>query len=867
MNEIKKPTSLAKYASLSKDLVIDHLNSSQGGLTNTEAQIRLDEVGPNELSEGYKETIWSRLFEAVVNPFNIILMVIAIITLVTDILIASEKDYFTFVIILVLVFVSSAISFVQSQTSSRAVAELTKQLTNTTRVYRDGELIEIDQQEIVPGDIVHLGAGDLLPADLRFIQTKDTFVAQSALTGESTPVEKFAKTNEEEDVALTDLENIGFMGSNMVSGSAKALVLETGDRTYFGSMAQSLSGERAKNSFERGVEDISRLLIRMMIIMVPIVFVINAFNKGDLASSLVFAVSIAVGLTPEMLPVITNSTLAAGAQNMAKQQVIVRNTSAIQAFGEMDILCTDKTGTLTEDEIVVERYMNLYGEDDRRVLRHAYLNAHFQTGMKNLIDLAIISRAEKYDLNELLDNYTIVDEVPFDFNRRRMSVVLEDKSGKRQLITKGAVEEMVSISSFIELGGEVHPIDADKLAIIYQTYEKYNRQGLRMIAVAQKNEMPDADNFGIKDESDMVLIGFMGFLDPPKKSAAPAISALENHHVHPVVLTGDSEGVAINVCNAVGINTDSVYLGNDIDRMSDEELGDVVEKTQLFAKLSPDQKVRVIEAFQEKGHTVGFLGDGINDAPGLRQADVGISVDSAVDIAKETADIVLLEKDLMVLERGVLEGRKTFGNIMKYIKMATSGNFGNIISIIIASLFLPFLPMLPVQILAQNLLNDFAQIGMPFDHVDSSYLRKPKSWDTVGVRNFMYWLGPLSSVFDILTFLVLWYIMGANSHETASLFHAGWFIFGTLSQILIIHTIRTEKRPFVDSMSSKALTLSTSIVSIIALVIVFSKLAIGLDMVILPVKFLPWLVLLLAAYMVSVQLIKKIYIKRYQEWI
>lgn len=856
-----------QYARMETSSVLRDYKTQVSGLSSSEAEKRLDEHGPNVISEGYKDTVWSRLFGAAVNPFNIILIVIAIVTLFTDVILAEQNDWFTFIIILLLVAVSSFISFAQSQSSARAVAQLKKQIENSCHVFRDGSLIEISHKDVVPGDIVHLSAGDMLPADLRFIQTKDTFVAQSALTGESTPVEKYAKVQEASELSLIDMDNIGFMGSNMVSGSARAVVIATGDDSYFGSMAQSLSGDRAKNSFERGVEDIGRLLIRMMLIMVPIVFVINALNKGNLADSLVFAVSIAVGLTPEMLPVITNSTLARGAQNMARQKVIVRNTSAIQSFGEMDILCTDKTGTLTEDKIIVERYMNLYGNYDRRVLRHAYLNSYFQTGMKNLIDLAIIERAEGYEMNTLLDQYHVVDEIPFDFSRRRMSVVLQDTRGKRQLITKGAVEEMVAISSFIELNDEVFPLDDEKFSIVWKTYERLNRQGLRMIAVAQKNDIPDSGEFSVADESAMVLIGFMGFLDPPKKSATPAIQTLAEHKVRTVVLTGDSEGVAVTVCRVVGIDSELVYTGNDVEKMDEEALDSAIAKCNIFAKLSPQQKERIIRAYQAAGHTVGYLGDGINDTLALRQADVGISVNSGVDIAKETADIVLMEKDLMVLERGVLEGRKTFGNIMKYIKMATSGNFGNIFSIIIASIFLPFWPMKPVQLLAQNLLNDGAQIGMPFDNVDAEYLQEPKSWDTGSVRRFMHWLGPVSSVFDILCFLILWFVMGANTPDKASLFQVGWFIFGTLSQVFIIHMIRTSKRPFVDSNASGELFLSTAIIGVLAFCIVLSDFAIGLDMVRLPLVFVPWLILLLAAYMLTVQIVKNIYIKRYGEWI
>jgi Mg2+-importing ATPase len=859
---------LARFAAMDSREVLDFYKTRQDGLTSEEVEAAREAHGSNVITDDYKDTVWSRLFDALINPFNIILLVIAIITFVTDILLPAEKDYLTFIIILLLVLVSSLISFVQAQTSSQAIDKLTRQITNTCHVYRDGgNLVEIPQSELVPGDIVHLGAGDMLPGDVRFIRTKDTFIGQSALTGESTPVEKFSHDLQANSYGLTDLDNIGFMGSNMISGAARAVTLATGDDTYLGRMAKSLTGDRAKNSFERGIEDISHLLIKMMLVMVPIIFLINFLGKGDWFSSLVFAVSIAVGLTPEMLPVITNTTLAVGAQNMAKQKVIVRNASAIQSFGEMDVLCTDKTGTLTEDRIVLEKYIDLHGKDDTRVLRHAYLNAYFQTGMKNLIDVAIIHRSETYELQELLDKYKAVDEVPFDFTRRRMSVVLEDHTGKRQLITKGAVEEMISISSFIELGGQVYPLDEEKIAIARNTYEKFNHAGLRMIAVAQKNDIPDSLHFSVDDESDMVLIGFMGFLDPPKKSATPAIEALADHEVRTVVLTGDSEGVAIKVCNEVGIDTSEVLLGVDLEKMDDEELGKKVETCSLFAKLDPQQKERVIQAFQAKGHTVGFLGDGINDAPALRQADVGISVDSAVDIAKETADIVLLEKDLMVLERGVLEGRKTFGNIMKYMKMATSGNFGNIISVMVASIFLPFLPMKPVHLLTQNLLNDFAQMGMPFDGVDQEYLKEPKSWNLQGIRHFMRWLGPVSTVFDILCYLILWFVMGFNSIGQAAAFQAGWFIFGTLSQIAIIHMIRTGKVPFVESMSSTRLTLSTLLISVIAVVISFSDFAIAFDMLPMPLRFAPWLILLLLAYMLTVQLVKGIYIKRYGEWI
>jgi Mg2+-importing ATPase len=857
---------LRSYAFMTTEEMLTRLSATQAGLTNEEAENRQEEFGKNVITIGNKNTAWRRLRDAVVNPFNVILLLIAVITYFTDVVASAKPDYLTVIIILSLVFLSSLVAFVQNQRSNAAAEKLSKMISNKADVWRDGTIINIPLDEVVPGDIVRLSAGDMLPADVRFLMTKDTFVAQSALTGESNPVEKFSDAKNKPDDGLTDLQNLGFMGSDVISGSAAAIVLATGNNTYFGSMAKSLSGDRAKTSFERGVDSISHLLVRMMLVMVPIVFLINAFAKGELPSSFLFAISIAVGLTPEMLPVIMTSTLAKGAVSMSKHKVIVRTLGAIQTFGEMDVLCTDKTGTLTEDKIILEKYMNLHGDDDARILRHAYLNSHFQTGLKNLIDLAIINRAVQNGLKDTLDGYSRVDEIPFDFSRRRMSVVLADKSGKRQLITKGAVEEIISISSFVEMNGCVLPMDEENRRVAFATYEKNNADGLRMIAVAQKNEVPGSGAFSVADERDMVLIGFVGFLDPPKESAKAAIATLREHGVRTVVLTGDSEGVALKVCGKVGVNTSLLITGRDVERMDDTALLDTVNTCDLFAKLSPAQKERVVKAFQTAGHTVGYMGDGINDAPALRQADVGISVDSAVDIAKETADIILLKKDLMVLEEGVIEGRRTFGNIIKYIKMAASGNFGNMISVILASIFLPFLPMLPVQILTQNLLCDFSQMGIPFDSVDKEYIKKPHKWETHSIKSFMAYMGPLSSVFDILCFAVMWWVIRANTAQLAPLFQCGWFVFGTVSQVLVIHMIRTAKMPFLQSNPSMPLFLSTFIVAVVALVTGFTDFAIGLDMHRLPLLFIPWLAVILAGYLLCVQLVKKRYVRRYGEW-
>lgn len=866
-NKSESETRLRVYASQNFNELMTEFSTSSSGLSSKQAEERQEEYGQNVITTGTKNTIWHRLRGAVINPFNLVLLAISVITLFTDVIYSAKPDFLTVGIILLLVLLSSLVAFIQGERSNAAAENLSKMISNAAAVWRDEKLIEIPIDEVVPGDIVKLSAGDMIPADVRFLSTKDTFVAQAALTGESNPVEKFSNSHSVSTDALTDLKNIGFMGSNIVSGSATAVVLATNNATYIGSMAESLSGNRAKNSFERGVDLVSGQLIRLMLVMVPIVFLINGITKGDWVSALLFAITIAVGLTPEMLPMIMTSTLAKGAVSMSKHEVIVKTLGAIQTFGEMDILCTDKTGTLTEDKIVLEKYMNVLGEDDSRILRHAYLNSYFQTGLKNLIDLAIINRAAENGLKELLSLYTRVDEIPFDFSRRRMSVVLSDKNGKRQLITKGAVEEIISICSFVEWQGQILPFTDDKKSRVMMTYERYNSDGLRMIAVAQKNEVPDVETFSVADESGMVFIGFVGFLDPPKESARAALTALKDHGVRTVVLTGDSMGVAVKVCNKVGVDTSYCLSGNEVEEMSETELLESVKTCSLFAKLSPSQKERVVKAFQTNGHTVGYMGDGINDAPPLHQADVGISVDSAVDIAKETADIILLKKDLMVLEEGVVEGRRTFGNIIKYIKMTVSGNFGNMISVIIASIFLPFLPLLPVQILTQNLLCDFAQMGIPFDRVDMEYSKKPRKWEARSIKSFMTFMGPLSSVFDLLCFAVMWWIIKANSAELAPLFQCGWFVFGTVSQIFVIHMIRTAKVPFVQSKPSLPLLLSTLVVAAAAVLTGFSSLATGIDMMTLPLSFAPWLLLLLVGYCLTAQLVKVFYVKRYHEWL
>ena len=856
---------LRENSKLEVEKLFKKLGTSYAGVSIVEVEDRLDEYGKNTIEIKNENTLLHKLKEAFINPFNIVLMLVAAITFVTDVIIATNKDYATFCLIVGTILISAVISLMQQTKSDNAAQKLKKMITNKMEVIRDEVQSTVDVEDIVPGDIVKLSSGDMIPGDVRFLDVKDLFIDQASLTGESNPVEKFSICKNDDNI--TDISNIGFMGTNIVSGRATAVVLTTGNNTYFGSMAKSLYSVNEKNSFEQGIDSISKLLIKFMVIMLPIILVINMFNKNDIWSSIIFAITIAVGLTPEMLPVIMTSTLAKGAVEMSKKKTIVKRLSAIQTFGQMNILCTDKTGTLTEDEVVLEKYMDVSGNESLRILRHAFLNSYFQTGLKNLIDVAIISRAEKEKLNILKEKYVREDEIPFDFSRRRMSVVLKDDTGKRQLITKGAVDEIMAICSYIDMDGKAVEMTEELRKQAYEVYEKHNHEGLRVLAVAQKNNIHGVETFGVQDESDMVLIGFVGFLDPPKASAKQAIEALKEHGVETIVLTGDSEGVALNVCKKVGITVKNRLTGKEVEELTDEELRERVKDCHLYSKLSPLQKQRIVRIYQENGNTVGYMGDGINDSPPLKQADVGISVDTAVDIAKETADIILLEKDLNVLEEGVVNGRKTFTNLQKYLKMATSGNFGNMLSVIVASIFLPFLPLLPIHILIQNLLNDFAQLGMPFDNVDKEYLERPKTWDTKGLKKFMFAFGTISMILDILCFVIMWFVLGFNSVEKANLFQTGWFAFGILSQTLIIHMIRTSKTPFIKSKSSKQLLISTAVIVVVTLIITFTNIATVFDLSKLPLIYLGWMAILMVVYVIFIQVYKKFYIKRNGKWL
>ena len=854
--------------------VYSYLQTTRLGLTRAEVEDRQLTYGKNEVVHEQKKNPFIVFIKTFINPFIGVLTGLAVISLVIDVLMAEpgEQEWTGVVIIAVMVVCSAILRFWQEWKANEATDSLMKMVKNTCLVKRAGSgEEELDITELVPGDIVFLAAGDMIPADLRIIESKDLFISQASLTGESEPIEKFPEVKEKQyrKGSIVELDNICYMGSTVISGAAQGIVFETGNRTFLGTIARNLTGHRATTAFDKGISKVSLLLIRFMLVMVPFVFFINGFTKGDWFEAFIFAISVAVGLTPEMLPMIVTANLSKGALSMSKKKTIVKNLNAIQNFGAMNILCTDKTGTLTCDKIVLEKYINADGSNDesKRILRHAYFNSYFQTGLKNLMDKAILSHVKELKLEHLKDAYTKVDEIPFDFIRRRMSVVIEDKQGKRQIITKGAVEEMLSICSHTEFNGEVQSLTDELKVKAQKISEEMNRKGMRVLAVAQKSYIEKVGNFSVSDEKEMVLIGFLAFLDPPKPSAAEAIKQLHEYGVEVKILSGDNDIVVKSIGRQVGIDTSYSLTGPDIENMDEATLKEHVKTTTCFSKLTPLQKTQIISILQEQENTVGFLGAGINDAAALRQSDIGISVDSAVDIAKENADIILLEKDLMVLEDGVLEGRKTFGNINKYIKMTASSNFGNMFSVMFASAFLPFLPMMPIHLLIQNLLYDISQTTIPFDRMDPEFLRKPRRWDASDLKRFMIYIGPISSIFDIVTYLVMWHVFGCNSPEHQSLFQSGWFIEGLLSQTLIVHMIRTRKIPFIQSRATWPVIGMTTLVMVIGIVIPFTSFGASIGLQALPLSYFPWLMGILLSYCVLTQLIKNWYIRKFSGWL
>ena len=870
-------------AAQKEEALLAHYGAAPTGLTQEQAERSREEWGRNALTYGKREPVAKRLFSAFINPFTVILLALAVISAVTDIALASpgEENYATVLIIATMVLLSGGLRFVQETRSGNVADKLLGMLHTTACVEREGQKAEIPLEELVVGDLVHLSAGDMIPADLRILGAKDLFVSQSALTGESEAVEKLGDAFPQRE-ALTDTANLAFLGSNVVSGSAKALVLAVGNDTMLGRMAKELNTKPPKTTFEKGVNSVSWVLIRFMLLMVPVVLFVNGFTKGDWMQAALFAISVAVGLTPEMLPMIVTTSLAKGALAMSKQKVILKNLNSIQDLGSMDILCTDKTGTLTQDKVVLEYHLNVDGQEDDRVLRHAFLNSYFQTGLKNLIDLAVIQKQEELGAQALVEKYTKVDEIPFDFQRRRMSVVVQDQEGKTQLVTKGAVEEMLQCCTWAECGGKVLPLEDEVRQRVLAKAGQLNSQGMRVIAVAQKTNPSPVGQFSVADEQGMVLLGFLALLDPPKATTKAAIQALQAYGVSVKILTGDNEKVTQAICRQVGLPVERILLGTDLERLNDQELGRLAEDITVFAKLSPQQKARVVRVLREKGHTVGYMGDGINDAAAMQAADVGISVDTAVDIAKETASVVLLEKDLMVLEQGVLEGRRTYANMMKYIKMTASSNFGNMFSVLAASAFLPFLPMASLHLILLNLIYDVCCTAMSWDNVDPEYLKAPRKWEAKGIGRFMLWMGPTSSVFDIATYLLLYFVVcplatGGQLYPQltdpaaqalyVALFQTGWFVESMWTQTLVIHMLRTEKLPFVQSRASVPLALLSLAGIALVTAIPFTPLAAPLEMAALPPVYFLLLGILVAGYMLLVTAVKKLYVRRYGQWL
>ncbi|MBB1612731.1 Mg2+-importing ATPase [Pseudomonas protegens] len=869
-------------------VTLANVNSTTAGLTELDAEGRLQRDGHNEVAHDRPPHALVQLLQAFNNPFIYVLMTLTGISFFTDFWLplqaGEETDLTGVIIVLVMVLASGLMRFWQEHRSAKAAEALKAMVRTTAAVLRreqmgmQARVREVPMRDLVVGDIIQLSAGDMIPADIRLIESRDLFISQAVLTGEALPVEKYdtlgavqeksatAQAADQQD--LLDLPNICFMGTNVVSGTATAVVVATGSRTYFGSLARSIVGSRTQTAFDRGVNSVSWLLIRFMLVMVPIVLLINGFAKGDWAEAFMFALAVAVGLTPEMLPMIVSANLAKGASAMAKRKVVVKRLNAIQNFGAMDVLCTDKTGTLTQDRIILEHHVDISGSRCDEVLQLAWLNSYHQSGMKNLMDRAVVSFAEENPHFTPPAAWRKVDELPFDFVRRRLSVILADARGHHLLVCKGAVEEMLETATRVRKNGVTQTIDAALRAELLQLAEDYNRDGFRVLLVGTRDIARDQikNQYSASDERELVIEGFLTFLDPPKETAGPAIAALRDNGVTVKVLTGDNAIVTAKICREVGLEVGEPLLGRDIERMDDEVLGRLVEERTVFAKLTPLQKSRVLKALQANGHTVGFLGDGINDAPALRDADVGISVDSGTDIAKESADIILLEKSLMVLEEGVIKGRETFGNIMKYLNMTASSNFGNVFSVLVASAFIPFLPMLAIHLLLQNLMYDFSQLALPWDKMDKEYLSKPRKWDAKNIGRFMLWIGPTSSIFDITTFALMWYVFAANSVEMAALFQSGWFIEGLLSQTLVVHMLRTRKIPFIQSTAALPVMLATGLVMALGIYVPFSPLGSMVGLVPLPWEYFPWLVGTLLSYCVVAQTMKTLYIRRFKQW-
>ncbi|MBL6751259.1 MAG: magnesium-translocating P-type ATPase [Nevskia sp.] len=858
---------LIAVAVLDGDAALRKLNGSPLGLLDGEAQRRLAEFGPNAVAQEATRSIPVQLLQRLANPLNILLLALATVSLVTG-------NIESAVIIALMVVLSISLAFVQERRSNRAAAALRAMVHTTATVLRraggnagsaagepESVLCELPIEQLVPGDLIHLCAGDMVPADVRLLSAKDLFLNQASLTGESIPVEKFPLA-ERADTAPLQLRNVCFMGSSVASGTATAVVVHTGRRAVFGRIAGEIAAERVPTSFDRGVSRFTWLMIRFMAVMVPLVFVINGLTKHDWLEALLFATAVAVGLTPEMLPMLVTVNLSKGALAMSRKKVIVKRLNAIQNFGAMDVLCTDKTGTLTQDRIILEKYVGLDGQESDRILDYAYLNSYYQSGLKNLLDVAVLKYSEVHEKLHSAGDYHKVDEIPFDFSRRRMSVVVEGH-GERLLICKGAVEEVFNVCCEGEIDGRRFALDETHLAQVKARSKDLNEDGFRVISIAYKRVDAGKSVFSVQDESELTLLGYIAFLDPPKDSAGAALAALAGHGLSVKILTGDNEVVTRKVCKDVGLRVERVVLGSELEKLGPDALCDAAEAAQVFAKLTPAQKAMVIDALHRRGHVVGYLGDGINDGLALKAADVGISVDTAVDIAKESADIILLEKSLLVLDDGVIEGRKVFGNIIKYIRMGASSNFGNMFSVLGASAWLPFLPMAPIQVLTNNLLYDFSQTAIPTDNIDAQFLEKPRRWEIDNIARFMLFIGPISSIFDYATYFLMYFLFNARTPGQAALFQTGWFVESLLSQTLIIHIIRTSRIPFVQSRASTPLILTSIAICALGAWLPYSPLSRSLGFVPLPATYWPIIAAMLAAYLTLTHVMKSWFHRRF----
>jgi len=857
-NGLKISKKLGDAAHADVVTALTQLNTTSNGLSPQEVESRLEEYGPNAVAKEKRQTWLMRLWDNFKNPLVILLTILGIISFLTG-------DLHATVMIFLMVLLGIVLRYFQESRADKAAEQLQAMVSTTVTAIREGKRQEIPLQELVPGDIVALSAGDMVPADGRVLSAKDLFLNQAALTGESLPVEKTPAAVDESAQNPLEMGNLCFMGSNVESGTGVVAVVHTGSETYFGSLASSITGQRPITSFDKGISSFTWLMIGFMVIMVPLVFLFNGISKGNWLEAFLFALAVAVGLTPEMLPMIVTVNLSKGAISMSHKKVIVKRLNAIQNFGAMDVLCTDKTGTITEGKIVLEKHLDVRGNDSEAVLHYGYINSYYQTGLKNLMDVAILDHRNLNDELLVDENYRKIDELPFDFQRRRMSVIVEDNQNRHLLICKGAVEEVMRLSTHVEIEGEILAVLPEHDEHRKRRIGELNSEGFRVIAVAYRWFSGDNDEplYTIQDESDLTLLGYLAFLDPPKATASEALSKLNEHSVTVKILTGDNDAVTRRICEQVGLPVEHILLGNEIEAMSETQLAEAAESISVFAKLSPAHKERIIRALKSRGHVVGFMGDGINDAPALKAADVGISVNSAVDIAKESSDIILLENSLLVLEQGVMEGRRVFGNIIKYIKMAASSNFGNMFSVLGGSLFLPFVPMLPIQVLTNNLLYDFSQTAIPTDNVDPEWLKKPRKWDISGIRRFILYIGPISSIFDYLTYFIMLYVF--NSWANPALFHTGWFVESLFTQTLIIHVIRTNKIPFIQSRASWPLIFTSLAIVAVGAWLPYSPMAGALGLVALPPLY--WLLLLgmLLCYILLTQVVKTWFVHKFGE--